>query len=243
MKTKRFIIRLLKYFGLTIIFLHLLVFIIIGIAKLFEGSIIRLAVKEIESNLKAPISYGEVSLVPFRDFPNLTVRIADFKLGQQADSVRVFGIGSLPDTLVGFKNVFVSVKAYPLLKNKVIINGVELNGFRVNYLVDSTGKSNFDFLIPPDTVETPVDTVTQTILNILLKNLTLSDIHLTYSDQKLKAAADIVIPKLRLEGKVSGDSIWGKSNGEIVVTNTRFADLPLEKVTNLNFSYSVDYDN
>lgn len=243
MKTKRFIVRLLKYFGLTIIFLHLLVFIIIGIAKLFEGSIIRLAVKEIESSLKAPISYGEVSLVPFRDFPNLTVRIADFKLGQQADSVRVFGIGSLPDTLVGFKNVFVSVKAYPLLKNKVIINGVELNGFRVNYLVDSTGRSNFDFLIPPDTVETPVDTVTQTILNILLKNLTLSDIHLTYSDQKLKAAADIVIPKLHLEGRVSGDSIWGKSNGEIVVTNTRFADLPLEKVTNLNFSYSVDYDN
>ncbi|MEY1638524.1 AsmA family protein [Tenuifilum osseticum] len=243
MKTKRFVVRLLKYFGLTIIFLHLLVFIIIGIAKLFEGSIIRLAVKEIESSLKAPISYGEVSLVPFREFPNLTVRISDFKLGQQADSVRVIGIGSLPDTLVGFKNVFVSVKAYPLLKDKVIINGVELNGFRVNYLVDSTGKSNFDFLIPPDTVETPVDTVTQTILNILLKNLTLSDIHLTYSDQKLKAAADIVIPELHLEGRVSGDSIWGKSKGEIVVTNTRFADLPLEKVTNLNFSYSVDYDN
>jgi len=243
MKTKRIVVKSLKYLGLTIVLIHLLVFIIIGVAKLFEGTIIRLAVKEIESNLKAPISYGEVSLVPFRDFPNLTVRISDFKLGQQADSVRIFGIKNLPDTLVGFKNVFVSVKAYSLLKNKVVINGVELNGFRVNYLVDSTGKSNFDFLIPPDTVETPVDTITQTILNILLKNLTLSDIHLTYSDQKLKAAADIVIPKLRLEGRVSGDSIWGKSNGEIVVTNTRFADLPLDKVTNLNISYSVDYDN
>ncbi|HDP75501.1 MAG TPA: AsmA family protein [Bacteroidales bacterium] len=243
MKVKRYVARLLKYFGLAIIFLHLLVFFIIGTAKLFEKTIIRLAVKEIESSLKAPISYGEVSLVPFRDFPNITVRISDFKLGQQADSVRVFGIGNLPDTLVGFKNVFVSVKAYPLFKNKVIINGVELNGFRVNYLVDSTGKSNFDFLIPPDTVETPVDTVTQTILNILLKNLTLSDIHLTYLDQKLKAAANIAIPKLHLEGRVSGDSIWGKSNGKIVVSNTRFADLPLYKVTNFNISYSVDYDN
>lgn len=148
MKTKRIVVKALKYLGLTIIFIHLLVFIIIGFAKLFERPIIRLAVKEIESGLKAPITYGEVSLVPFRDFPNLTVRISDFKLGQQADSVRIFGIRNLPDTLVGFKNVFVSVKAYPLIKNKVIINGVELNGFRVNYLVDSTGKSNFDFLIP-----------------------------------------------------------------------------------------------
>ena len=242
MKTKRFVVRSLKYFGLTIIFLHLLVFITIGIAKLFEGNIIRLAVKEIESSLKAPISYGEVSLVPFRDFPNLTVRISDFKLGQQADSVRIFGIKDLPDTLVGFKNVFVSVKAYPLIKSKVIINGIELNGFRVNYLVDSTGKSNFDFLIPPDTAENHVDTVTQTILNILLKNLTLSDIQVSYADQKLNAAADIFIPNLRLEGRVSGDSIFGKSEGEIVLTNPRFAYLPLERVTEIKFSYNADYD-
>lgn len=243
MKTKRIVVKALKYLGLTIIFIHLLVFIIIGFAKLFEGTIIRLAVKEIESGLKAPITYGEVSLVPFRDFPNLTVRISDFKLGQQADSVRIFGIRNLPDTLVGFKNVFVSVKAYPLIKNKVIINGVELNGFRVNYLVDSTGKSNFDFLIPPDTTQTPVDTSAQTLLNILLKNLTLSDIHLTYSDQKLNAAANISIPRLHLEGRVSGDSVWGKSEGQIVVTNPHFADLPLEKVTGVNFSYRVNYDN
>lgn len=243
MKTKRFVVRLLKYFGITLIVLNLLIFITIGIAKLFEGNIIRLAVKEIESSLKAPISYGEVSLLPFRDFPNLTVRISNFNLGQQADSVRIFGIKNLPDTLVGFKNVFVSVKAYPLIKNKVIINGIELNGFRVNYLVDSTGKSNFDFLIPPDTVETPEDTVTQTILNVLLKNLTLSDIQVSYADQKLNAAADISIPNLHLEGRVSGDSIFGKSEGEIVVTNPRFADLPLERVTGIKLSYNLDYDN
>lgn len=243
MKAKRFVVKTLKYLGLTIVTLHLLVFLIIGLAKLFEGSIIKLAVKEVESSLKAPISYGEVSLVPFHDFPNLTVRISDFKLGQEADSVRVFGIKNLPDTLVGFKNVFVSVKAFPLLKNKVIINGVELNGFRVNYLVDSTGRSNFDFLISSDTLQVPADSTTQTILNVLLRNLTLSDIQLSYTDQKLKAAADIAIPKLHLEGRVSGDSIWAKSRGNITISNPRYDDLPLEKVTDLNFSYSVEYDN
>ena len=243
MRTKRAVVKSIKYLGLTVVFLLLFVFAIVGVIKVFEGSIIHRAVSEVEANLKAPISYGEVSIVPFRDFPNLTVRISDFKLGQQADSVRIFGIRALPDTLVGFKNVFVSVRAYPLLHNKVEINGVELNGFRVNYLVDSTGKSNFDFLIPSDTVQTPTDSTTQIMLNILLKNLTLSDIQLTYSDHKINAAAEISIPQLHLEGKISGDSIWGKSKGDIVLSNPRYADFPLEKVKEMNFSYAISYDN
>ncbi|QKG78920.1 AsmA family protein [Tenuifilum thalassicum] len=242
MKALRVLGKTTKYFLISILtILSLVVLILIGVF-LFEGKIVRMAVQEVEQTLKAPISYGKISVLPFRDFPNLTLRISGFNLGQQADSVRIFGITDLPDTLIGFKNVFVSVKAYPLFNNKVDINGFELNGFRLNYIVDSAGRSNFDFLIPSDTIETEPDTAAQTLLNILLKNLTLSDINLNYRDENLKAKANINIPKLHLEGKISGDSIWARSNGNLMVSNIKYENIPVDKIKQLAISYGLNYN-
>ncbi len=227
------------------LFLGLILFLILFILaiKLFEGKITQLAIHEVEKTIKAPISYGQVSIIPFRDFPNLTVRISDFKLGQQSDSVRVFGIAQLPDTLIGFKNVFISIRAYPLIHNNIQVEGFELNGFRANYVVDSTGRSNFDFLIPSDTLPEQNDSSVQTILNILLKNLTISDINLTYFDSRENASANINISKLHLNGRVTGDSIQFKSFGDVVLSRLTYQDFPVNKLNKAALSYSIEYDN
>lgn len=243
MKALRILGKTSKYLLAGILGIILFLFLLIATVKLFEHKITRIAIKELEKNLKAPISYGEVSILPFRDFPNLTVRISEFKLGQPADSIGMLSIISLPDTLISFKNVFISVRSYPLLKNKIQVEGFELNGFRINYVVDSTGVSNFDFLIPQDTVTEQPDTVTQQLLNILLKDLTLSDINLSYTDWKLNAHANINIIKLHLEGRVTGDSIWAKTKGKVVLSNPQYLDFPLDKLESVILAFSTSYDN
>lgn len=243
MKALRILGKTSKYLFAGILGIILFLFLLIATVKLFEHKITHIAIKELEKTLKAPISYGEVSILPFRDFPNLTVRIAEFKLGQPADSVKHLSIVNLPDTLISFKNVFISVRSYPLLKSKIQVEGFELNGFRINYVVDSTGVSNFDFLMPHDTTAAQPDTVTQRLLNILLKDLTLSDINLSYVDWKLNAHANINIPKLHLEGRVAGDSIWGKTKGKVVLSNARFQDYPLDKLNSATVAFSTSYDN
>lgn len=244
MKAFRIIKKIGKVLLITLLSLIVILAILITVALNSENFITRLALNKVSEMIDAPVKVDHVSLRLFKEFPYATVEFTGFKFGAfrgaKFDSTQTI----TSDTLVSFRKLYVSVKSRPLLKSIVEIEKIEIEGFAFNYFVDSAGVSNFDFLMSPDTttVETPADT-TSSVLDILLKNLTLRDITVNFNDQQLKATARIHIPEMDLTGRILDNYYAGATNGSILLSNLHFDDTNLNLMEQLELSFNAQYDD
>ena len=228
MKAVKIIKKIGKVLLITLLTLIVVLAILVTVALHSENFITRLALNKVSEMIDAPVRVDNVSLLLFKDFPNATVEFTGFKFGAfrgaKFDSTQTIS----SDTLVSFRKVYVSVRSRPLLKNIVEIERIEIEGFAFNYFVDSTGVSNIDFLLSTDTttVETPADT-TSSVLDILIRKLTLKDITVNFNDQQLKAAARIHIPEMDLTGRILDNYYAAVTKGSILPSNCSFDDTNL----------------
>ncbi len=245
MKVGHILWKTAKIILITLGSLILLVVILLAAAKLSENKIVGLVLNKVSVELKAPFSVREVNLLPLRNFPNLTVELQDFSVGKSTDSLQS-GQSSNPfDTLFSLHKLYVAVKAKPLLSSKVVVDQVEIDGATLNYHVDSTGASNFDFLMTTtDTTQVPEDTSqVETVLNILLHDLTLSNIVLNYADDSLRAKACVAIPEIKLNGKVMGSYYAGAVEGSISVSDLALEGTHADRMGKTSLDFKVGYDN
>ena len=241
MKISKLLKKTGKIFLITFLSLLLLVIAIMVIALNSENTITRLALKEVSAMIEAPVKVDNVSLLLFRKFPYATVEFDGFKLGSHTPA------GNkdieLSDTLVSLGKLYVSLKTRPLLQNKIEIKKVEIEGLSLNYLVDSTGATNIDFLMESDTtqvVEEPTDT-TETILDVLLSDLTIRDVKVKYSDQQMKAAATVYIPEMDITGRMLNEYYAGKIGGTVNVTDVAYEGYNVNLMQKTSLSFLVDY--
>lgn len=213
--------------------------------KVFEKKITQMALNEVGTEFKAPFTVEDVNILPLKAFPLLTVELKDFKIGPTYDTLNFGPNQRLYDTLFNFNRVYLAIKAGPLFRNEVDVEKVTVDGINLNYFVDLKGISNFDFLIPTDTTtQTEADTSSsESLLNVLLSDLTLKNINLNYGDDTLKAKACIHIPEMHLNGKMLGDYYNGNSKGTVVLSGLGYEDYNLNNLGDLTFDFNVDYDN
>ena len=83
----------------------------------------------------------------------------------------------------------VSVKAMPLLKGILEIKKVEVDDTDLFYEVDSTGRTNYDFLLDTTQAEA-IDTSANSIY-LAVKTLKLENIRCHYRDCRMKAGAEL----------------------------------------------------
>lgn len=244
MKAVKIIKKIGKVLLITLLTLIVVLAILVTVALHSENFITRLALNKVSEMIDAPVRVDNVSLLLFKDFPNATVEFTGFKFGAfrgaKFDSTQTIS----SDTLVSFRKVYVSVRSRPLLKNIVEIERIEIEGFAFNYFVDSTGVSNIDFLLSTDTttVETPADT-TSSVLDILIRKLTLKDITVNFNDQQLKAAARIHIPEMDLTGRILDNYYAAVTKGSILLSNCSFDDTNLYLMEQAALSFNVEYDD
>lgn len=245
MKALRIFFKIGKILLWVLLSVVILVVLLLATAKVFENKITHIAMNEVSQMIKAPVKCDTVSLLLLRKFPYATVEFKGFKLGATTDTIN-FGKAQLCfDTLFSFDRVYVSIKTMPLLKSEFEVKMVELAGIRLNYAVDSMGVTNFDFLISSDTTkeETPMDDTTKMVLNVLLKDLTLSDIAIAYKDDKMKAQALVSIPKIHLEGKIIDDYYAGLLQGRVELHGVRYEGFNLDLMRETSLDFDLNYDN
>ncbi|MBQ9470033.1 MAG: AsmA family protein [Bacteroidales bacterium] len=240
MSAPRILKKIGKILGITLLSIVVLVVLLLVVAKYNENRITHFALREVSKAIQAPVKCDSLSLLLLRRFPYATVEFKGFKLGPTSDTVKYSVRQQYFDTLFSFDRVFVSLKTMPAIKAHFEIKQVEISGINLNYCVDTAGVSNFDFIIPTDTAAK--DTA-KMMLNVLLQDLTLSNVSLAYKDDRLPAAAHVHIPKLHLEGQIIDDYYAGLVNGSIVLHRCAFSDYRVELMDRTTLDFDLHYDD
>lgn len=243
MKVVKVLRKTLKVFLIALASLVLLIIILLTVAKLSENRISHLVLNKVSEMIDAPVTVDNVSLLLLRKFPYATVEFHGFKMGVNKggtiDSLNIFE----NDTLISVRKLFVSIKSKPLLKSKIEIEKIELEGFTFNYNVDSTGVSNIDFLLATDSTQIDEEDTSATVLDVLLSNLTVRDVTVNYNDDQLKAKAKLHIPEMNITGRVLNEYYAGSIKGKALATNISFDDTNVHLMNQMSIDFSLAYDD
>jgi hypothetical protein len=226
--------KILKIFSIIIVAFLMMIILLFVIAKLKENEIAGIALRKIGKSINASIVIDDVSLSLIRRFPLATIKLEGVWLG----SPDAFGLSDSliteEETLAKIERVYVSGKTWPLFKGEFEIMRVEIKGVDFSYIVNTQGISNFDFLI--NAKKKDISDTTSAGLNVMLKELTLRDIHCNYYDSLKLISARIEIPKAEVNGEIKGEYLHGWVRGVLKLSNCNY------KATNLHFMRATEID-
>ena len=233
--------KVFKIVGILILVLLSLILLLIGFAEFFEDKITNVALKKIRKTIDAPLAIEDISFSLIKEFPLATLELKGVWLGHETtpDSA----LDRLPkiDTLVRIDQTNLSLYLLPLIDGQYELNEVAVNGAVVNYQVDSIGISNFDFLIPSGTPEENDASVAA--YSLLLDRLMLENVKCHYQDNSLKAAANIFVPRINVEGSITNEAIDISSEGIVRLTDCAFDSTNLALMNLTEVSYKLEYAN
>ncbi len=236
MQYKKLLKKIGKVFYLILLGILLLIIFLYAGVRLFENQITQFAIQNIEKTLSVKVRFTNVDILPLKNFPNLTVRLENFGFQHSVDSFPRY------DSLFQFKNVFVALKPIPLLKNRFDIQRIDLDGFNINYHIDEYGNSNFDFLMKTDT--TTIDTTNEkSILNLILRHLSVENLNLQYRDKKNATEANIFIPSITINAKIIADSIDAFLRGSLQISQLKTGDISFSQLQPFKIDCNVGYQS
>lgn len=152
----------------------------------FKGKIMKTAQEQANANLNAIVSFSDISLSMFSDFPNLSIKLKE---------MNVVGVDTFKnDTLIKFKSLNLGVNLMSVISgNEIKINAIELIQPDIKALVLANGKANWDIVkedssaIDED-VNNEADT-TSSSFKINLKKLEITQAKVYYDDKTMATTA------------------------------------------------------
>lgn len=174
---KKIILKTLKWTGISIVFILLLLFLI---PLLFPGTIAQQVKTFANKSIDGKLDFSKSRLSFFTHFPSLTVSLDDISL-----------TGSAPfksDTLLNARQVAFGINLKRLIfDNEVKIDEVYVSDALVNVMVNEKGQANYNVYISPE--NQPKDT-TSTGAAIKLERIDFENCHIKYNDRSAKVFVD-----------------------------------------------------
>ncbi len=217
------------------------VIVLLVVAKLTENKITNLALNKISKEIKAPVKINDVSFNLLRRFPLATIELNGVSLGSFIDDNKLDSISI--DTILSVKSVYVSVKTAELMKGNIEIVKIHLKKGNINYLVDTSGITNIDFLLQGGEEESEPDTTESKPLNLTLTDLSLENIKCNYNDGALKTRAIVTIPNLKVKAKIEGENTQASVRGFVSLSDCSFEETNLCLMNKTELDFDIDYDN
>lgn len=233
------IFKFVSYFVLTILSL---IIVLLIIAKLAENKITDIALRKISEEIHAPVKIDNVSFNLIRKFPLATIELQNVVLSSPIKEVKSNSGSIKLDTIISISKIYVSVKSKPLLKGNVEILKVDIDGANINYIVDSSGITNIDFLLRNDETKDE-DTLPSKPLNINLTDFIAKNIVCNYRDSSLQTTARIVIPKINADGKITSEKMLVSIKGEVSISNASFEKTNLYLMNTTDVRFNVDFED
>lgn len=175
------------------ILIVLLLLAVILIPILFKDKIEAAVKEEVNNSINATVNWGEWDITLLKNFPNLTVDIADVKVSNLApfEGIDLANIGSLTAT----------IDVMSLFGDRIEIKRMGLVKPRIHVKVLEDGRANWDIAkVDSTAAEAPADTAASKF-NIGLSEYWIEDGSLIYDDASLGYYMDL----LGLDHKGSGD--------------------------------------
>ena len=233
MKKKKLLIILGSILGVLLLAMLILPY-------LFKPTIKQAADKFIAENINADVKFPQdgLSLGMFSHFPNFTLALEDLSVVGREEFKG--------DTLVSLKKFEVTVNIFALISSgRIEVNKIMLDKPKLNVMVLPNGKANYDiYKAKPDTTKKE-DTTKAEPVKFRLKELSLRNADIIYSDQKSKMFAsvknlnitgsgDLAENVFDLSTKLTADKATVAMNGTEYLSN---------KSLDLNFVVNMDMNN
>jgi uncharacterized protein involved in outer membrane biogenesis len=145
---KRKLLRLLGYFfGLIILFVTG----VLATAYWHRDKLMERLIAELNKDINGKVSIGKINFTFLHNFPNFSITMQDVNLHSNL-------FDKPGDQVLSARKVFVDVSLYPLIRQEVVINSIELENANVFVFKTQHGETNSDiFKHSADTVSNPIN--------------------------------------------------------------------------------------
>lgn len=233
--------RFFKIFAYLLLSLLLLLTVLVVTVSFSQNKIADVALEKMSESLDAQIDVDQVSLTLIKKFPYVTLEFSGMRLraGANDKQTQTGGLNDVDIVKVG--HAFVSLKARPLLDGNVEIIKIEIEDASINYLIDSLGCSNLDFLMDTSNVSSASDSGASTLPLIDLQKFSLKNSTISYVDEEGKMTARIHIPEMNVKGLFSGEDISFATDGELRLSHCSVDSTNLSLMNEAVFKMKLKY--
>lgn len=207
------------------------------LAKIYEDKLASLTIEKLESEINAPMSIGQVSLIPLFSFPRLSAEINQLYIGEPQSQNS--------DTLFFINSLKVGLNSWDLMFGVYTIDKLEISGLDFEYIIDKSGKSNIDFVFnafSDSTTATQEDTAT-TNLDLSAEKFKLENIHISYYDSLSDIGAQISIPEINIKAQSKNNNLEGNSNGSFILNHCQFEDTKTNEMESCTVVFDLEFEN
>lgn len=228
----------LKIIGIIALIVITLMIITVSVAKIFEDKLAAFTLTKLENEINAPMSIGKVSVIPLFSFPRLSADINKLYIGdpKSKDGDTIFFINSLK----------VGLDSWDLINGVFTIDQMEISGLEFDYIVDSLGVSNIDFIINTfSDTSSKIDENNNNVgnLDFTAEKLRLKNISVSYYDSLNKVGASIAIPEINIKASGRNNIFSGKTDGSFIITDCFYKDTRLNRMNSCTINFELDYEN
>ncbi|NOR87107.1 MAG: AsmA family protein, partial [Bacteroidales bacterium] len=229
--------KFMRISGLIILSFILFIIITVVVAKIYEDKLAAFTIEKLESEINAPMSIGEVSLIPLFSFPKLSAEINKLYIGDPQSQKS--------DTLFFINSLKLSLDTWDLMFGVYTIDKLEISGLDFEYIIDKQGKSNIDFLINAfanTTADSKEDTIA-TNLDLSAEKFKLEDIHIYYFDSLTNIGSQVRIPEITINASTKNNIYKGRTNGSFVLSHCQVEDTKLDQMESYKVSFNLKFEN
>ncbi len=207
------------------------------VAKIFEDKLASFTIEKLESEINAPMSVGQVSLIPLFSFPRLSAEINQLYIGNPKSHNS--------DTLLFINSLKVGLDSWDLIHGVYTIDEMEISGLDFDYSIDSSGKSNIDFLIDvfADTTAIVSSDTTVVPLDFNAEKLKLENINIKYSDSINNIGSQVTIPEITIKAKTKNNQYNGKTKGSFVLSHILYNETKLDLMESCTVTIELEYED
>ena len=213
----------------------LLIVVLILVAAFAENKIAKIAVEQVGKTTNIPVQVDKIEFSLVHNFPFATIQCNNILVSSPSANF----VGK-QDTLAFAGRLYVSVEAKPLLKSIFKIRKIEIENAEFFYKVDSTGKSNLDFLA--DTTQQEVVDTSANAIFLNVKEFNVKHTVCYYQDKKIKASAEMLIEQLDLSGLINKNQYIGEAEGKAYLSNCSFDSTNLYLMKQAALDFKAKYE-
>ena len=204
---------------------------------LFKDKIFNLVKESANKEINAVVNFNnDLSISIFSHFPNLTITVND---------ISVAGINEFEgDTLIAMKSFSATLDIMSVIKgDKIKVKGIEVLTPRINAIILTNGKANWDITKVDSTApKTSNEDTASTKFNIALKQLVVTDASIIYNDKQGNIYAHLTGFNHTLKGDFS-ESLF-----ELITENTckemlvSYGGITYLNKVNMSMNATIDAD-
>jgi hypothetical protein len=219
----------LKITSIIVGVIFLFVAILIALAWIFEDTIAKYAVDQINKQINTQIEYKDLRFSLIKRFPHASLQFTDVK----AKEVTPF---SKKSDLLQAKNIFIQFSIWDLISGDYVVKKVEVENARIRMRVFANGTDNFQI------IKESKDT-TATEFKFRLNSIKFKNVDFGYADYQSNQHYRVLFRNCRAKGDFSQDNYSMKLDGPLYLYDISYDSVQYIKNKEAYANLQFDVDN